>query len=359
MRQWYRSGLEGYCKSAAQAMGLPADNSGWGNFGRDLFPDGRFDDSAKASKTWVLSRYRARGRSNRMNLFEQSWLGKHGRDCEFEAVHACVHSLCAKGGDSTLRELYQHSHDSFARKFHSIMLPAIEEGFEAERYHPSDIACFAQGIDRVLSELDASLPQTFRNFAVPLVAGVIYGPDHAAARAGAETATLRAFGDADAYDTPLVAIDAGSIVLTQLFSDDAGVVGYSGAFDEDQAVLLGRGFDIASYAGECDERLAADLEGRSPVQFPISHTHLSTSKAHGVIACIGGSWYYHDLSSNGSYVENASQASTVHHGAVALAPGDRIYLGLSEPPEGDPNAFHLATAILVSFKLDETGLGSR
>jgi len=359
VRQWYRSGLEGYCKAAAQAMGLPADNSGWGNFGRDLFPDGRFDDSAKASKTWVLSRYRAQGRSNRMKLFEQGWLGTHGQECEFEAIHACVHSLCAKENDSTLRELYLHAPDSFAGMFHDVVLPAIEEGFEAERYRPSDIACFAQGIDRALSELDSSLPQTFRSFAIPLVAGVIYGPDHAAARAGAETATLRAFGDADAFDMPAAAIDTSTIVLTQLFSGDAGVVGYSGAFDEGQAVLLGRGFDAVSYAGECGERLAADLEGKSPVQFPISHTHRSTSKAHGVIARISGSWYYHDLSTNGSYIENASQASTVHHGAVALAPGDRIYLGLSEPPEGDPSAFHLATAILVSFKLDETGLGSR
>ena len=77
MARWYHSGIEGYCKSAAQLMGLPDDQSGWGNFGNDLFADGRFDDPVKTSKTWTLSRSRKSGRSNRPMLFEKSWLSAH------------------------------------------------------------------------------------------------------------------------------------------------------------------------------------------------------------------------------------------------------------------------------------------
>jgi len=46
----------------------------------------------------------------------------------------------------------------------------------------------------------------------------------------------------------------------------------------------------------------------------------------------------------------------VHRGIVTLAPGDRIHLGLSEPPADNLETHHLATTILVSFKLDETNI---
>ena len=358
MRQWYRSGLEGYCKACAQVMGLPDNNSGWGNFGRDIFCDGRFDDSAKASKTWVLSRFRAQGRSNRLKIFEESWLGKHGRDFELEAIHTCVHTMSARTGDSTLYELLQSAPDTFAKDFHNVVLPAIAEGFEAERYHPSDIACFLQGIDYALENIDVTLPQTFRNFAIPLVAGLIYGPDHAAARSGVNTVTVREKGD-ESSALPQAAVDMSSIILTQLFCDDAGLIGYSGTYDKDHAIFLGRDLDFTNFANVCDGELASAIEQKKPIAFPLSHTHTSTSRAHGVIVRTGDNWYYYDLSTNGSYVENVHQPSSVHRGAVALAPGDRIYLGLGEPPANDAATYRLATAILVSFKLDESFERSR
>ena len=335
-------------------MGLPDNNSGWGNFGRDLFCDNRFDNPAKASKTWVLSHSRAQGRSNRLNLFEESWLGKHGQDCEFEAIHACVHEMGKKDSDATLYELYLSSPETFAASFHDVVLPAISEGFEAERYHPSDIACFVQGVDYVLGNLNASLPQTFRSFAIPLVAGLIYGPSHVAARAGVNTATVGGSCDDAADVLPSAAVDASSIVLTQLFDDDAGYIGHSGTFGDDYAIFLGRSLELGSYLDACDDELSQAIEGKEPIVFPVAHTHTSTSRAHGMITRIGESWYYHDLSANGSYVQNAHQPSAVHCGAVALAPGDRIYLGLGAEPENSAEAFRLAAAVLVSFRLDET-----
>ena len=355
MQQWYRSGIEGYCKAAAQMMGLPDNNSGWGNFGRDLFADGRFDDPAKASKTWTLSRFRTQGRSNRPKLFEDSWLGKHGTDCDFEAIHACVHAMCSTTGDSALHDLYLGSPETFPIDFHRIVLPALADGFAAERYHPADIAQFSQSIDKALEKLDPSLPQTFRTFAIPLVAGVIYGPGHVMARSTANTATIHASRER-ADGEPTCAVDYETIILTQIFEDDAGLVGNSIAYGDDRVILLGRSPDVARYVDACDDELSRVIERAEPVPFPVSHTHVSTSNAHGVIARIGGIWYFHDFSSNGSYVHNAHQPSAVHHGAVALAPGDRIYLGLTELPENDSSAYLEATTVLVSFKLDEANL---
>ena len=353
MQQWYRSGIEGYCKSAAHMMGLPDNNSGWGNFGRDLFADGRFDDPVKASKTWTLSRFRSQGPSNRPKLFEDSWLGEHGRDRELTAVHTCVHHMCIDEGESSLYELFQSSPETFPAGFHGIVLPAIAEGFSAERYHPSDIERFTQGIDKALGKLDPSLPQTFRNFAIPLVAGLIYGPDHAIARSSTNSATLRKGGGDEAGDSPLSSIDSETIVLTQLFSDDAGLVGHSSTFGSECAILLGRDSDAGSYLSACDGELGEAIAQRTPRLFPISHTHKSTSKAHGVIVRLEESWYYCDLSTNGTFIQNEHCPSAVHRGIATLTPGDRIYLGLSEPPTGDPVSFHLATTILVSFKVDE------
>lgn len=356
MQQWYRSGIEGYCKAAAKAMGLPDNNSGWGNFGRDLFADGRFDDPAKASKTWSLSRFRAQGRSNRPNIFEESWLHEHGRGYELEAIHTCVHGMCGKESDSALYELYQSMPDAFASKFHDVVLPAIADGFVAERYHPSDIARFSQGIDKALRKLDPERRQTFRNFAIPLVAGIIYGPDHAVAQSGTNSATYRGAHDDQTDELPAISVDYSSIVLTQLFSEDAGLIGHSIPFGADRAVFLGRDSNLASYIEACDDAFASAIEGKEPILFPISHVHKSTSRAHGIIANIEGGWYYYDLSSNGSYIANPKQPSSVHSGFAALVPGDRIHLGVSEPPEGNPSDYLQATTVLVSFKVDEGGM---
>lgn len=353
MQNWYRSGIEGYCKAAARMMELPDNNSGWGNFGRDLFADGRFDNSAQASKTWTLSRSRAQGRSNRPSIFEESWLGKHGQDCELDAVHACVHGMCGSLSDSALYELYRSSSDTFATNFHSMVLPAIAEGFAAERYHPSNIARFSQGIDRALGKLDYMLPQTFRNFAIPLVAGLIYGPDHPIARSHTNSATFQPAGLSVTGCLPPEAIDYSTIVLTQLFSNNAGFVGHSISYDSDCAILLGRNSDFASFIDGCDDTFANALESKQPIAFPISHAHKSTSRAHGMIARIDEHWYFIDISSNGSYIENANEPSSVHRGIVALAPGDRIYLGLAEPPTSDSAAYLQASTVLVSFKVDE------
>ena len=353
MQTWYRSGLEGYCKAAAHMMDLPENNSGWGNFGRDLFADGRFDDPAQASKTWSLSRFRAQGRSNRPKLFEDSWLGEHGQSCELSAIHTCVHNMCCSTSDSAIYELYQYSPERFPADFHDIVLPAISEGFSAERYRPSDIDRFAQGIDKALEKLDPSLPQTFRNFAIPLVAALIYGPAHTSAQSGTNSPTFRGAPENGMEGLHPAIID-DTIILTQLFSEDAGFVGHSSHFESNCAILLGRNSDISSYLNECDPEFAEAIEQAELLLFPISHTHKNMSKAHGIIAQIGDCWYFYDFSTNGTYIENSYQPSAVHHGIVTLAPGDRIHLGLSEPPADNSAAYHLATTILVSFKLDET-----
>lgn len=355
MQTWYRSGLEGYCKAAAQTMGLPDNNSGWGNFGRDLFADGRFDDPAQASKTWSLSRFRAQGRSNRPKLFEDSWLGKHGQSCELGAIHTCVHNMCSSTNDSAIYELYQYAPEVFPASFHDIVLPAICEGFSAERYRPSDIERFAQGIDKALEKLDPSLPQTFRNFAIPLVAALIYGPGHTAAQSGTNSPTFRGAPTSSIDDLPSAIVD-DKIILTQIFSGDVGLVGHSSHFETNCAILLGRDSDMANYLDECDPEFVEAIKEYELLLFPISHTHKSTSKAHGIITHIGDYWYFYDFSTNGTYIENSHQPSAVHHGIVALTPGDRIHLGLSEPPTDNPEAYRLATTILVSFKLDEANI---
>ena len=359
MKQWHHSGLEGYCKAAAQMMGLPGNNSGWGNFGRDIFADGRFDDPVKASKAWTLSRFRHLGRSNRPKLFEESWLGRSGVDCELEAVHACVHNMCSSSSDSALYDLYRGASHTFAADFHRIVLPAIEDGFVTERYHPADIERFRQGIDKALGNLNPSYPQTFRTFAIPLVAGIIYGPDHAAAQSGSSTATLRSphRTDSDLYEPD---VDTSVINLTQVFDDELGLIGYSGVFEEDTIVFLGRNTDIDAYTEACSPAILEAATLKHPLVFPISHVHKSTSKEHGAIVRIGDTWYFYDFSSNGSYIRNGGQVTPVHNRIVALSPGDRLCLGLHEPADDETETgnarYRLATTLLVSFKVEETDL---
>ena len=356
MTQWYHSGIEGYCKAAAQMMGLPDNNSGWGNFGSDLFADGRFDDPVKASKTWTLSRFRKQGRSNRPTLFEKSWLDASGNDVDIDAIHACARSICDARTDSALLNLYQANYLTFATGFRTTVIPAIEDGFRTERYHSASIARFTQGLDMLLGELNPSVPQTFRNFVIPLVAGLVYGPGHIVAQANTGSATFdsaeqeleKLFEGSDA--------DTATIRLTQLFSDTFGFTGYSELFDEDTAVFLGRNAEIASYLEKCNSKFAEEIIGRNHIVFPIAGTHKNTSKEHGVIACIGNTWYFHDFSSNGSYVENAGGCREVHDSITALIPGDRICLGQTEPADNSAKTHHLSTMILASFNVNESVL---
>lgn len=356
MTQWYHSGIEGYCKATARMMGLPDNNSGWGNFGRDLFADGRFDDPVKASKTWTLSRFRKQGRSNRPALFENSWLGKNGVEYDIDAIHACARSICSAETDSALGTLYQDNYLTFASGFRSTVLPAIEDGFHTERYHSADIARFSQGMDTLLGELNPSLPQTFRNFVVALVAGLVYGPTHVVAQSKTNSATLRGVDKIEKLLVDLPEAETIGIRLTLLLGDNATYTGYSETFDEHKAILFGRNADVEAYLQKCDPVFTKDIEDRELVVFPIANTHRSTSKEHGILAHIGDTWYFHDFSANGSCISNVGQHRSVSGGIAALVPGDILHLGQTEPSEDAEATYRLSTAVLVSFNLNDTVL---
>lgn len=357
MEQWYHSGIEGYCKAAARLMGLPDNNSGWGNFGRDLFADGRFDDPVKANRTWTLSRFRQLGRSNRPMLFEKSWLDASGPDFELDAIHACAHSICADENSSTLATLVRGDYLTFATGFRASVLPAIEDGFKTERYHSADIARYVQGLDERLGELRPSVPQTLRNFVIPLVAGLIYGPDHAVAQAHANSVTLRRGQKADDALKDTIEADASTIRIMQLFDAGLARTGYTELFDDSQVILLGRGSDVERYWAKCDEMFASEVAGRKTIVFPIASAHKSTSNEHGMLARIGDTWFFHDFSANGSFIVSADEAvQSVHDEIVTVQPGDRICLGSEETSSNVVQDYQLCTTLLVSFSVEETTL---
>lgn len=358
MEQWYHSGIEGYCKAAAKMMGLPNDASGWGNFGRDLFGDDRFDDPVKASRTWTLSRSRKQSRSNRPTLFEKSWLGRSGADCETAAVSACARSIADASGESMLHTLYQEGYLRFATGFSDEVLPAIADGFRTERYHSADILRFSQGIDELLGALRPSSPSTFTNFVTSLVAALIYGPGHPLARVYTGDSTILRVDDTIGTGDVGVDFDAdeSSLRITQLFNESAAYLGYSELFGDEKVIFLGRGSDEARYREKCNPQFAADISDRQPVFYPIANTHKRTSNEHGAIARLGDTWYYHDFSTNGSYVENGGAQYCVHGGIAAIQPGDRLHLGLPAPSESDEATYQLSTALLISFNVDEAAL---
>lgn len=356
MIQWYHSGIEGYCKSAAQLMGLPDDQSGWGNFGNDLFGDGRFDDPVKASKTWTLSRFRKQGRSNRPMLFEKSWVGESGLDYEYPAVIACANAIADPDNDSMLFNMYKSNYLSFAMGFHDTVLPAIADGFRTERYHSSDIARFSQTLDVLLGELRPSRPKTLLNFARSLVAGLIYGPNHFLARiSGGDATSLRTQSgttDSDSYGD----VDETSIRITQLFSDNSAYMGYSELFDDGKVIFLGRNSDAKLFLEKCNPAFAEEVEGLEAVFYPISNAHRRTSNEHAAIARLGGTWYYHDFSTNGSFIDDGKSRNPVHGGMAIVNPGDRICLGLEDPSSSGEDRYRMATVVLVSFNIQETSL---
>ena len=356
MDHWYHSGIEGYCKSAAQLAGMPDDASGWGNFGNDLFGDGRFDDPIKASKTWTLSRSRKQGRSNRPMLFEKSWLGVGGTDYELRAIAACVYNLSNNADKSMLYSVYQSDYLRFAAEFKNSVLVAIQDGFSTERYHSTDIARFSQNIDRLLGDLSPSDPRTFRNFATPLVAALIYGPAHVLACADQGEQTVSHSPNSEPTEALDYNIDESSIRISQLFGDNSMFMGYSELFGDDKVVFLGRGSKLDQFLAKCNPEFVSEIAGKQPVFFPIAHSHKRTSNAHGAIARLGETWYYHDFSTNGSYIENNGIRNAVRDSIALLQPGDCIHLGSSLPVASNEITYHLSSVVLISFNVTESSL---
>lgn len=358
MDQWYHSGIEGYCKAAAKLAGLPDDTSGWGNLGRDLFGDGRFDDPVKISKTWTLSRFRGQGRGNRPALFEKSWLSAQGVGNEAEAVATCVAGMLNPLNESVLYSMFRMNYLDFALGLRNDVLPAIADGFRTERYRAADIERFTQNIDDLLGALSPNDDAAFGRLALALVAALVYGPEHELARSREANVTSLASAEEALPGCGIEAdADGGTVRITQLFSDDASYLGYSELFGSERAVLFGRGSDPGRYLEKCGDELRAELQGKELVVFPVAGSHRSTSNEHGAIVHAGSTWYYHDFSSNGTIIENSDTASSVHGTAVALGPGDRICMGFDEPAGNEELRYRLATTVLVSFAVNESSLG--
>lgn len=78
MSEWYHSGIEGYCKAAADLLGNRRDGDSVLGLCRDLFPDRV--TGTNLAHAWTLSSQRVGDRRCRQKVFETLWLNSIGVD---------------------------------------------------------------------------------------------------------------------------------------------------------------------------------------------------------------------------------------------------------------------------------------
>lgn len=364
MAEWYHSGIEAYCKSAA-ALAEMKGSGGWSAFGSDLLPS-RFDRADKATKTWTLSRFR-RGSGNRLSVFEDEWLQKINTSTEYDvrenlAVKSCVNNLIASTAQHDEAEsplaalLFREGNYRFATEFAESVVPAIASGFQTEGYHSSDITRFKQDIIELVGDLRAGDKEAFRAFGTSLTAALIYGPGHRLTMRNRPERTV--WRNENESVLEWIPEDNGNIVISQLFASGFSYIGYSEQFTQDNVIFFGRSGNLGDYIRACEEylpqtdkSLIQDITAKSKIVFPIARGHSLVSNAHGLLVHQGQNWYFLDYSSNGTSITSRGEERFVHLNGTAIEPGDRIRLGTdcSDPQ----TCYQHAATVLVSFCVND------
>ena len=387
------SGIEAYCKTAAELCDMPAKMTSWASFAEELFPEMPLS-GPKATRIWTMSPVRGTGKSNRLKEFEKGWLngedagaradaavedergrlnrslekneearcrGKAEFECEKSAIDSCFKNLDGSIESSMVWVLVS-GFDSFAVCFHADMLPAIQKGFRSEGYEESDIRVFSNVIDQLASELDASSPLIvngrsrlpLRNFIKTLFAALIYGPGHPLARNQPDEET----SDYSAENRQDLNFEWDTISITQLIESHGAYVGDTLRCESDTAIFIGRSAQTSDYLDKCKELFEADGEVLSLIEeskaavFNILNRFSNTSNVHGLILFNGNSWDYYDLeSSNGTFFGRDGAARLVTEGFLVSRPGDILFLGAAPSPE-DGSIPSKAATLLLSCHVD-------
>lgn len=412
MNNWFHSGLEGYCKAAAQLLGEGTRGDILLDLCKDILPD---RTRSNLTRAWTLSNVR-RGRSCRHSLFEQCWLGSKdwkdyadealllvkgeepeggfttipsGSDyerglraikdknevgrialsrCEADAIEACVDRVMNLWLDENSAEASSVAslvtRDGFPSDFFTYVLPAIESGLLSERYLPSDVQRYVQILNSLTypahkclaKEGDAEAIKPFLRFVISLFSGLVYGPNHplAVSRQWNTTEPNYLSLSSDRKEE----IEGTTIRLTQVFDDTGAYTGYSELFRSTQVVFLGRCPEVEAYLERCAQIFAEEpeiLEGvkeREPVVYPIVF-HDAVSNVHGMLLCEGDVWRLYDLNStNGTSILSTEGTYAVDR-LAEVKPGDRLRLGAPSYAH-DANVYWDAATLSVSLNVDRS-----
>ncbi len=102
MSEWYHSGIEGYCKAAADLLGNRMDGDTVLGLCHDLFPD-RVAGTSLAH-IWTASSQRLGDRKCRQRVFEMLWLNEVGVDTYRTEAEMFAKGECPKGRFRTIVE---------------------------------------------------------------------------------------------------------------------------------------------------------------------------------------------------------------------------------------------------------------
>lgn len=404
----YHSGIEGYCKTAAKMLGNPASRDSWLPLCKEILSD---RTKNTLTRVWKLSNQR-HGRSCRLTLFEKCWLDvsyktyqeearslyeegevptqgyrtiKSGstyqdmlqnafdkseldrmatQKCEADAIEACVDNLVRLAASSDDTEdaspfVSLVLSDNFAVGFYTQVMPAIEQGFYAERYSASDVRQFLDALNNLLEAAQFGLRaqqtdyEPLRRLAKSLFAALVYGPGHPMATDNSPDATSTYFEFEGKQHMP-----GTSIRLTQVFSKDLLHTGMSVVCGESDVVFLGRSNDEDLFVRECGKAHGRNVQKvvakRSKVLFTIHDTHEAVSNQQGMLLCENGAWWYYDIDSHNGTSIQSSESIVPVQSVIKVLPGDLIRLGAPANTNADDlNVYNAAAVLRVTHHVDE------
>ena len=286
--------------------------------------------------------------------------------CETDALDLCkksaLNALVNEEADDSSYVILLAQTKDFPSRFFETVVPAIERGFQSERYRSTEIERFTQTLNSLIYRAHICLLkdddiEPFRKFVRILFAGLIYGPNHPLAldlRTG-PTPSFEESGCGN-YDR-----DEGTTIrLTQIFDDRGIHTGYSELFRPSQVVFFGRSSRTQEYLSRVSELFPDDSEIETRLQqsqvvlFPII-LHPTVGRVHGMLVCAGDVWRFYDLkSTNGSCIVSREGTTPVDH-LIELRPGDYLRLGApADVDDTDVNLFMDAATIMVSSHVDLT-----
>ncbi|MDO4805721.1 MAG: FHA domain-containing protein [Coriobacteriales bacterium] len=102
MDEWYHSGIEGYCKAAADLLGDRKDGDSVLGLCRDMFPDRVAGTSL--SHIWTASSLRNGDRKCRQRVFEMLWLNEVGVEVYRAEAELFARGECPESGFRTIDE---------------------------------------------------------------------------------------------------------------------------------------------------------------------------------------------------------------------------------------------------------------
>jgi hypothetical protein len=130
MGEWYRSGIEGYCKAAADVLGNRNDRKTVLGLCRDLFPDRK--PGSNLSNAWQLSSERVGDRRCRQKTFECLWLSEVDIETYRSEAEALARGERPRDGFRTIVEGSSYEDALLACKGKSERLEAMRKQFEAQ-----------------------------------------------------------------------------------------------------------------------------------------------------------------------------------------------------------------------------------